>query len=217
MQARRGWKANELHEAAIKMAREIIMRMKIAVVGSAGGELSEEIRAKAREMGRCIARRDIIVVTGSAPGLPHEAVLGAKEEGAFVIGISPAHSLDEHRLVYNAPWEEYDALIFIGSGLMGREIEIIRTCEACVVIGGRSGTLGEFAIAYDEARLIGVLTGTGGVADHIPELLEVINKETGAEIVMHDDPEQLLALMMESHEERVRKGIAYRGPVIHEG
>ncbi|MGC9318318.1 MAG: hypothetical protein ACP5KN_09855 [Armatimonadota bacterium] len=193
------------------------MRMKVGVVGSAGGELSEEVLEKAREMGRSLARHDIIVVTGSAPGLPHQAVLGAKEVGTLVIGISPAHSLDEHRDVYGSPWEEYDVLIFTGSGLMGREIEIIRTCEAVVVIGGRSGTLGEFAIAYDEARLIGALTGTGGIADHIPELLEVINKETGAAIVMDDDPEELLRKMMERHNERVRRGLAYRGPVIHNG
>lgn len=193
------------------------MRMKVGVVGSAGGELAEDVREKAREMGRCLARHDVIVVTGSAPGLPHEAVLGAKEVGALVLGISPAHSLDEHREVYRAPWREYDALIFTGSGLMGREIEIIRTCEAVVVIGGRSGTLGEFAIAYDEARLIGALTGTGGIADHIPELLEVINKETGAAVVTDHDPEALFQKMMERHEERVTRGLAYRGPVIHDG
>ncbi len=192
------------------------MRMKVGVVGSAGGELSDEVLGKAREMGRCLARHDIIVVTGAAPGLPHEAVLGAKEVGTLVLGISPALSLDEHRDVYGSPWEEYDALVFTGSGLMGREIEIIRTCEAVVVIGGRSGTLGEFAIAYDEARLIGALTGTGGIADHIPELLEVINKETGAAIVTDDEPEALFQKMMDKHRQRVESGVAYRGPIIHE-
>jgi uncharacterized protein (TIGR00725 family) len=192
------------------------MRMKVGVVGSAGGDLAPEVLERAREMGRCLARHDVIIVTGSAPGLPHEVVLGAKEIGTMVLGISPAHSLDEHRDVYRAPWEEYDALIFTGSGLMGREIEIIRTCEAIVVIGGRSGTLGEFAIAYDEARLIGALTGTGGIADHIPELLTVINKETGAAIVTDDDPERLFEKMMERHEQRVQSGLAYRGPVIHD-
>lgn len=193
------------------------MRMKVGIVGSTGGELSREVREKARTMGRCLATHDVVVVTGAAPGLPHEAVLGAKEVGALVVGISPALSLDEHREAYGAPWREYDVLVFTGSGLMGREIEIIRTCEAVVVIGGRSGTLGEFAIAYDEARLIGALTGTGGVADHIPELLRMINKQTGASVVSDDDPEELFRKMMRCHEERVRQGIAYRGPVIHRG
>jgi uncharacterized protein (TIGR00725 family) len=195
----------------------IRMRMKVGVVGSAGGDLKPEVLEKSREMGRCLARHDVIVVTGSAPGLPHEAVLGAKEIGTMVIGISPALSLDQHREVYRAPWEEYDALIFTGSGLMGREIEIIRTCEAVIVIGGRSGTLGEFAIAYDESRLIGVLTGTGGIADHVSELLEVINKKTGADVISHDDPETLFSMMMARHEERIVRGLAFRGPVIHDG
>jgi len=193
------------------------MRMKVGVVGSAGGDLTPEVLGKAREMGRCLARNDIIVVTGSAPGLPHEAVLGAKEVGTLVLGISPAHSLDEHRDVYGAPWKEYDALIFTGSGLMGREIEIIRTCEAIVVIGGRSGTLGEFSIAYDEARLIGALSGTGGIADAIPDLIKIINKDTGAAVVTDDVPDALFAKMMERHKERVESGLAYRGPIIHEG
>lgn len=191
------------------------MRMKVAVVGSAGGELSPEVRAKARAMGRCLGEHDVVVVTGAPPGLPHEAVLGAKEVGALTIGISPALSLDQHRDMYGSPWEPYDVLIFTGSGLMGREIEIIRTCEAVVVIGGRSGTLGEFAIAYDEAKLIGVLEGTGGVADHIPELVRIINKHTGAEIVSDSDPEGLFATMLERHQVRLANGLAYRGPVIH--
>src|SRR5438093_12370710 len=42
---------------------------------------------------------------------------------------------------------------------MGREITNIRSCDIVVIVGGRIGTLGEFAIAYDEGRLIGVLTG----------------------------------------------------------
>ncbi len=193
------------------------MRMKVGVVGSAGGVIPDHVREKAREMGRCLGRHDVVVVTGSAPGLPHEAVLGAKEEDALVIGISPALSFDEHRQVYGSPWEGYDVLVFTGSGLMGREIEVIRTCDAVVVIGGRSGTLGEFAIAYDEARLIGVLTGTGGIADHIPELLAVINKETVAAIVMDDDPEELFGKMMTRHRERVARGVAFRGPIIHGG
>jgi len=40
---------------------------------------------------------------------------------------------------------------------MGREVENIQTCDAVVIVGGRSGTLGEFAIAYDQAKIIGVL------------------------------------------------------------
>jgi predicted Rossmann-fold nucleotide-binding protein len=71
-----------------------------------------------------------------------------------VVGISPALSLQEHVQRYNSPADGFDAIIYTGSGLMAREIENIRSSDIVVIAGGRSGTLGEFAIAYDEDRLI---------------------------------------------------------------
>jgi hypothetical protein len=39
-------------------------------------------------------------------------VLGAKEIGGHVVGISPASSLREHVEVFRSPYREYDVLIF---------------------------------------------------------------------------------------------------------
>lgn len=181
-------------------------------MGSAGGDIAPESRAKARRLGQVIADRDCILLTGACPGLPHEAVLGAKEKGGLVVGISPALSLDEHIQRYHSPYEEYDVIIFTGSGLMGREIENIRSCDVVMILGGRSGTLGEFAIAYDEAKLIAVLQGTGGIAEHIDEIVATINKETGADIIYGTDPEALVDRAIRAHQARVEAGIAYRLP-----
>ena len=65
------------------------------------------------------------------------------------------------------------------------------------IAGGRSGTLGEFAIAYDEGRLIGVLTDTGGVADMVDEIVTRMNKDTGACVVYDDDPERLVSRLVD--------------------
>ena len=62
--------------------------MKIGVYGSATGKVSDEQREKAREIGRQIAKKGHIVITGACPGLPYEAVLGANEEGGECIGFS---------------------------------------------------------------------------------------------------------------------------------
>ena len=83
-------------------------------------------------------------------------------------------------------------MIYTGSGLMGREIENIRSCDMVIIAGGRSGTLGEFAIAYDEGKLIGVLENTGGIADHLSRVIQMVKKETGAIIRFDEDPESLL-------------------------
>ncbi len=181
-------------------------RMAIGVMGSAGGGIEERSRGLLRRLGEEIGRRGHTLVTGAAPGLPHESVLGAKSTGGMVVGISPALNFREHVTKYQAPTTGYDLIVYTGSGLMGREIENIRTCDVVVFAGGRSGTLGEFAIAYDEGKVIGILTGTGGVADHIQDLLKIVNKETGAILEYDDDPVRLLDKLDKVYQERVLPG-----------
>ena len=181
--------------------------MVFGVMGSAGGDVPESAREKICVLGAEVGRRGYTLVTGVAPGLPHDSVLGAKSEDGLVMGISPAQNFTEHVERYASPTRGYDIIVYTGSGLMGREVENIRSCDAVVIVGGRSGTLGEFAIAYDEAKLIGVLEGTGGIADHIDELLEVINKETGATVIGHSDPVKLVELLEKAYLEKVLPGI----------
>lgn len=167
-------------------------RMSVGVMGSAGGELDAEVRQRLRNLGAAIARRGYVLITGACPGLPQESVLGAKEEGGFVVGVSPALNLEEHVTKYHSPTRGYDAIIYTGSGLMGREIENIRSCDVIIFAGGRSGTLGEFAIAYDEGKIIGILKNTGGITRHLASIIDMINKKTKAVVCYHSDPERLL-------------------------
>lgn len=168
------------------------MLIKIGVMGSAGGQMREDVVEKCMELGRAIADTGCVIVTGGCPGLPHYALIGCKERGGITVGVSPAISADEHVTRYGSPLDNIDIMIYTGSGLMGREVVGVRTCDIIIIVGGRSGTLGEFAIAYDEGRPIGVLTGTGGVADHVDDFLPVIQKPTGSRITYDDDPRRLI-------------------------
>jgi len=173
------------------------MKVTVGVMGSAGGDLAPEVCAKVFRLGEAVARNDCILITGACPGLPHEAVKGAKSAGGLTVGISPGHTLQEHVELYDSPTDHLDVLIFTGSGLMGREITTVRSCDIVVVVGGRSGTLGEFAIAYDEGKLIGVLRGTGGIAENVDRIVQFVDKETGAEMVYDSDPEHLMGRLLE--------------------
>ncbi|OGF98459.1 MAG: hypothetical protein A2Z06_03385 [Candidatus Glassbacteria bacterium RBG_16_58_8] len=166
-------------------------------MGSAGGSLSDEILRKVYRLGQEIAKKGFVLITGACPGLPHEAIKGAKSVGGKTVGISPALNFREHMLKYKSPCRGYDAIIYTGSGLMGREIENIRSCDIVIFAGGRSGTLGEFAIAYDEAKVIGVLLGTGGITEKIETIIQYVDKETGAQVVFDDDPGKLLDRLVE--------------------
>jgi uncharacterized protein (TIGR00725 family) len=182
---------------------DLFPRMTVGIMGSAGGRLPADVRRKVRRLGAAIAKRGYVLITGACPGLPHEAVKGAKEAGGIVVGVSPALNLEEHILKYRSPTRGYDAIIYTGSGLMGREIENIRSCDVVIFAGGRSGTLGEFAIAYDEAKVIGVLKSTGGITDHLGTIIDMVNKETGAVVCYDDDPERLLNQLEEIYNNHI--------------
>ena len=173
------------------------MKIQIGVMGSAGGVITDEQIALARRVGVCVAQRKCVIVTGACPGLPHAAVLGAHDAGGESLGISPAHSREEHVGVYESPIEPYSAMVYTGSGLMGREVENIHSSDFVIFLGGRSGTLGEFAIAYDEGKLIGILRNSGGIANELARIAATIDKATGATLVEDDDPERLVDQCMQ--------------------
>lgn len=192
------------------------MRLKVGVMGGATGVMSKDVLARAHSLGSAVAKAGCVLVTGGCPGLPLAAACGAKEHDGIVVGISPGLSLDEHVHKYGSPTEFHDVLIFTGSGLMGREVVNIRSSDIVVIVGGRSGTLGELAISYDEGKLIGVLTGTGGISDMVQDILEACAKDTGARVVYDADPgrlvEELLRLYRTEHYRRPSCFCADRPP-----
>ena len=65
-----------------------LMRIKVGVMGSAGDappDEAEELRAKAEGLGRAIAARGCVVLTGGTTGLPH--LVGAAAHKARTSGV----------------------------------------------------------------------------------------------------------------------------------
>ncbi len=178
------------------------MNVQIGVMGSAGGRISPEELVLARRIGRRIAELGCTIVTGACPGLPHAAVLEAHAAGGVSLGISPALSREEHVNVYGSPLQPYTTMVFTGSGLMGRETHNIHSSDFVVFVGGRSGTLGEFCIAYDEGKLIGVLLDSGGISNELPRIADLVQKDTGSILVTDRKPEALIGRLLEIHTQR---------------
>ncbi len=169
-------------------------KLKIGVMGSASGPQIEDpiAREKARALGEAIAKRGHILINGACPGLPHDAMLAAKEGGGLTIGISPAFSEYEHINEYLSP-HGHDIIIFTGMGFMERDIINIRSSDAIVIIGGGIGTLNEFTIAYDEGRPTGIITNSGGISNSIPHIVEELCKrQLPPNMVFNDDPLEII-------------------------
>ena len=175
------------------------MKYRIGVMGSATGPpiRVQETITKSVMVGQEIARADCILVNGACRGLPDEAAFGAKNAGGMTMGISPAFSLKEHTEKYKSPEDNLDIIVFTGLGLMERDLINIRSSDAIIVIGGGVGTLNEFAVAFAEEKVVGVLTGTGGVSDHIPEILSICGRKMEDFVLFDSDPKALVQKVVE--------------------
>src|SRR5712691_8010015 len=169
-----------------------MMKIKIGVMGSAEEHSPAELREQAVALGCSIAARDAILLTGATTGLVYTAGKAAHDAGALHVGISPAHDEHEHVERYSLPTDGCDAIIYTGFGLKGRNVVLVRSCDVLLFIAGSMGSLNEFTIAYDEGKIVGCLTGTGGVADEAERLVETFHKPTKARVFYDNDPARLL-------------------------
>ena len=166
-------------------------KIKIGVMGSAESPASEIVET-VHSLASAIARRNLILLTGATTGLIHLVGKAAGEAGAFHIGISPGTNEREHVEHYRLPTDACDAIVYTGFGLKGRNVVLVRSCDVVLFVAGSIGSLNEFTIAYDEGKVIGCLTGTGGVADEVKRIVATFKKPTEARIFYHDDPDQLI-------------------------
>jgi len=179
---------------------------KIAISGAANGQASEEGQALAFEIGRQIAIRGGIVLTGATTGIPLSSAEGAKSVGGTVIGFSPAASLLEHTNKYHLPVRFHDEIFFTGQDYAGRDITLVDLSDAVIEISGRIGTLHEFTHAFERGKIIGVLNGSGGTIHHIPEILAEAGRGYG-HVIFETDPAKLVRKIVSSFESANRPPI----------
>jgi uncharacterized protein (TIGR00725 family) len=109
----------------------------IAVVGA--GEPDAETAQLAEEVGRLIARRGALLVSGGLGGVMEAACRGAKSEGGTTVGILPGNS----RAGANA---YLDVALPTGMG-EARNALVVRAANVVIAVAGEYGTLSEIALA----------------------------------------------------------------------
>jgi hypothetical protein len=139
-----------------------------------------------------------MLFTGATTGVVYLVGKTAHDEGAFHIGISPASNQQEHVEQYKLPMDACDAIVYTGFGLKGRNVVLVRSCDVVLFIAGAMGSLNEFTIAHDEGKIIGCLTGSGGIADEAESLVQKFGKQTNARIFRNEDPDKLIDICLES-------------------
>jgi uncharacterized protein (TIGR00725 family) len=174
------------------MEKKKYLKYKICVSGAAETDhCSKNALDSAKELGRQIVKQNGVLVTGATTGVPYWAAIGAKEVGGIVVGLSPAASEKAHLRKYRLPVDFHDLVIYTGFEYAGRNLLLTRSSDAVIIVCGRMGTLNEFSIAFEDRKPIGILTGTGGTADMIKEIVANSHRGPG-KIVYDSDPQKLV-------------------------
>ncbi len=164
--------------------------------------LTESAKARlkrlAEDLGAALAKHECVLITGATTGLPDLVSRAFRDHGGLALGISPAENRQEHLTRYGLPDDGADVIIYTGFGLKGRNVINVRSADIVVLFGGATGTLNEFTIAYDEGKIIGVVEGTGGIANHIREIIDFCKKPTRGMVVFDKEPETLIRKCLEA-------------------
>ena len=117
------------------MARKII-----GIFGAGRVTEADNDWMAAFSMGRLLAQRGFVVLTGGLGGAMEAASRGAREAGGVTLGILPGTR-------NTTPANKYvDIAVYTGMG-EARNVINVKSCDAAIAIGGEYGTLSEIALA----------------------------------------------------------------------
>jgi uncharacterized protein (TIGR00725 family) len=120
------------------------MAIQVAVIGS-GAEHEE----RAEEVGRLLAERGCVLLTGGLGEVMAAAARGAKAAGGTTIGILPG---TERR--GGNEWLDYEVVTGTGHA---RNLAVAASGDAVIAVGGAWGTLAEIAYASLLGRPVVIL------------------------------------------------------------
>ena len=137
----------------------------ITVIGKSAKDPRDPVPPKAlsaaEEVGRLVAERGGVLVSGGLFGVMEAASRGAKRADGLVVGILPGFDKRDAN-------DYVDIAITTGMGWM-RNTLTVRAADAVIMISGGIGTLNELTVAYELKPTV-VLEGTGGWSSRIREL-----------------------------------------------
>ena len=169
-----------------------LIRYSICISGAAAGKTVESGQDMAERLGKAIAESGHIVTTGATVGLPYFAAASATKEGGMSVGFSPASSIREHLRKYRLPVDAFDFINYTGMSYVGRDLYLVQSSDAIITIGGRFGSLHEFTSALEAGKPCGVLLGSHGAADAIPQLIKTLDPSVSSQVIYDESPEKLV-------------------------
>lgn len=145
-------------ERAITVSTSSIRKPQVCVLGSAEpGSAAYELAGQA---GALLARHGVTVVSGCGSPATRVAAERAVAAGGLVLSIVPPDEM---------PPPDWPATVVVPCGMGdARNLLMALAGDACLVIGGRAGTLSEVCLAWLHKRPLLPLVGCGGWSESLP-------------------------------------------------
>jgi len=167
-------------------------QIKVVISGAAvTTPCKKGIHETAYEIGKYLASKNCVVLTGATTGVPLWVAKGAFENNGFVVGISPARSYKEHVNLYRLPVDYHHVILYSGEGYSGRNLLLIKMGDGVLFICGRIGTLNEFTAAFEEDKPMAVLVNSGGTEEYFQDIVKKAKRGPG-KIIWEENPNLLI-------------------------
>jgi hypothetical protein len=136
--------------------------IRVGVIGQSG-EVTESVSKLAEEIGKEIASRGAMLLTGGTSGVMEAVCRGAKKASGLVVGILHGDTVD-------CANEYIDVPITTGLSYDYRSLILIHSSDAVIMIAGANGTLGELSAAYLNRKPVVIIETSGGWAAKVREM-----------------------------------------------
>ncbi len=166
--------------------------MKIALISSALNVEDSRLKEVAENLAEIFHREKIELVTGGCAGIPEIAVRKLAQLNGVTTIFSPDPDEDSHaKREDNLPLG-VASKYFHSTGFTQRSLEMLNYADSVIVVNGRMGTLSEFAVALEEGKRVGVVTNTGGIADHLEVITKLTTKNFPGKLFFSNDVEEVI-------------------------
>ena len=172
------------------------MYNKVAIIGTAFGDIEDNIKEKCCELGKWLSKNNFLIITGACPGISYWVAKSAIDNKGNVIGYSPGQDIKEHCNLFNFPNDGFSELKFLKNKYetnevyFRRSLEVIHDADIVVSIDGGRGTMSELFLATFFSKKIICANFSRGATKEFIELHNQLEKnkiQYGEEMVVAKD------------------------------
>jgi uncharacterized protein (TIGR00725 family) len=177
------------------MGNNLKNKPKVFVIGSEGDHASPKAKKIGRDVGKLLAQKGAVVLTGGTTGVMDAVAQGVDKANGIVIGITPGNDVKEG--------SKYNTLtLATGIGFARGQI-MTNSADGGIIIEGGLGSKAEASFMYWQQKPTVAITASGGAAKELAGT--VLDRRNLAPILHAETAEEAVDLVLREIRIRTKK------------